>query len=69
MQPPDPITEWFEERAAIREYEGGMTRSEAEHFAYWDARREFGKENMPKEMHERYLAAYNKRRGEQGELF
>ena len=31
--------EWFEERAAIREFDGGMTRAEAERLAAEDIRR------------------------------
>lgn len=29
-QLPEPWREWYEERAAIREHDGGMTRPEAE---------------------------------------
>jgi hypothetical protein len=32
--------EWYEERAAIREYDGGMERGEAERAAWRDALRE-----------------------------
>jgi hypothetical protein len=30
----DPITEWWEERAAIMEIDGGMTRGDAEYAAF-----------------------------------
>ena len=39
---PLDITEWFLERAAIREYEGGYSRAEAERLALEDIERELG---------------------------
>lgn len=38
------LIEIFEERAAIREYEAGMSRSDAEKAAYFDWRKIVGKE-------------------------
>jgi hypothetical protein len=35
---PDELVEWWEERAAIREYDGGQPRPEAEHDALEDMR-------------------------------
>lgn len=36
------LIELYEERAAIREHDGGMNRREAEQAAYWDWRRTVG---------------------------
>ena len=35
------LVELFEERAAIMEYEGGLTRKQAERAAYYDWRKQF----------------------------
>ena len=35
---PDELIEWWEERAAVREYDGGQARPEAEHDALEDMR-------------------------------
>lgn len=35
----DTTREWFQERAAIREFEGGLLRAEAERLALQDTRR------------------------------
>jgi hypothetical protein len=35
--------EWFEERAALLEFDGGMTRRRAEKTAYWQWRQHVGK--------------------------
>ena len=35
---PDELIEWWEERAAVREYDGGQPRPEAEHDALEDMR-------------------------------
>jgi hypothetical protein len=34
--------EWFEERCAIREYDGGLPRAQAEHLAWSDLQAHFG---------------------------
>lgn len=39
--PPLHALEWFLERAAIREYDGGFDRAEAERLAMEDVRQEF----------------------------
>lgn len=36
------IIEFFDERAAIYEFDGGLSRSESEHRAYHDLRRWYG---------------------------
>ncbi len=63
----DPVLELFEERAAIREFCGGQTRLEAEHGAYWDVRKIFGRERIPKQLHERHVNRY--KQDSQGKLF
>ena len=44
------LLELFHERAAIREYDGGFPRAEAERLAYWELRNKFGREAIPKEI-------------------
>lgn len=39
---PDNIREEFEERAAIMEYDGGLSRQEAERLAYLDIAKKHG---------------------------
>lgn len=39
----DELIEIYEERAAIREYDGGFSRKEAERLAYFDWRRLVGR--------------------------
>jgi hypothetical protein len=41
------LIELWEERAAIREFDGGMTREAAEQAAYWEWRKRFGKVKVP----------------------
>ena len=36
---PDELAEWWSERAAVREYEGGQSRAEAEQSAFEDVER------------------------------
>jgi hypothetical protein len=38
---PDDLTEWWQERSAVREYDGGQARAEAEAAALEDVRAEF----------------------------
>ncbi len=64
----DQLTELFEERAAIRQYDGGMPRHEAEIAAYWDVRRQVGNGvPMPRAIQET-LAATRKRQRELVEI-
>lgn len=42
------LIELYEEMAAIREYDGGMSRREAEQAAYWELRKLVGREMVPK---------------------
>ena len=39
----EELIEWWEERAAIREFDGGMSRRYAERGAWYDLRRIYGK--------------------------
>lgn len=39
----DDLIEIYEERAAVREHDGGMSRQEAERAAYWDWRKIVGR--------------------------
>jgi hypothetical protein len=39
---PDDAYEWFAERAAIRQYDGGLPRERAEAAALADTKRKFG---------------------------
>lgn len=56
------LIEIFEERAAIREYEAGMSRSEAEKAAYFDWRKIVGdKVKVPEEI--RKLASKFRKQG------
>lgn len=57
----DKVVEFFEERAAIREYCGGQPRYEAEHGAYWDCRKMFGREKIPQSITNLYLARSKQR--------
>jgi hypothetical protein len=48
------LIELWEERAAIREFDGGMTREAAEKAAYWDVKNMLGREvKMPEEIRDR----------------
>ena len=48
------LIELWEERAAIREYDGGMTREAAEKAAYWDVKNMLGRAvKMPEEIRDR----------------
>lgn len=46
------LIELYDEMAAIREYDGGMERREAEQAAYWEFRRLVGRERVPKSVSE-----------------
>ena len=46
---PDHL-ELFHERAAIREYDGGLPRAEAERLAYLELRNKYGREAIPNEV-------------------
>lgn len=46
------LIELYEEMAAIREYDGGMDRREAEQAAYWDLRKLVGRERVPESVME-----------------
>lgn len=48
------LIELYEERAAIREYDGGMTREQAEEAAYYDWRKLVGpRAKVPKVIREK----------------
>jgi len=48
------LIELFEERAAIREFDGGMRRDLAEQAAYWDVQNMLGRSvKMPEEIRDR----------------
>ena len=48
------LIELWEERAAIREFDGCMTRDRAEQAAYWDVKNMLGREvKMPEEIRDR----------------
>jgi hypothetical protein len=48
------LIELWEERAAIREFDGGMTREAAEKAAYWDVKNMLGREvKMPESIRDR----------------
>ena len=44
------LLELFHERAAIRQYDGGLTRIEAERLAYFELRNKYGREAIPAEV-------------------
>jgi hypothetical protein len=44
------LVELFEERAAIFQYDAGLPRAEAEKRAYFELRRQFGREAIPEEI-------------------
>ncbi len=46
------LIELYEERAAIMEYDGGLTRREAEQAAYWELRKLVGREGVPERVRE-----------------
>ena len=58
------ITERWEERAAVREFDGGVSKAQAEFLAVRDVRRMFGR--VPDEVMRRVKAG---RAETQGELF
>jgi hypothetical protein len=48
------LIELWEERAAIREFDGGMTREAAEKAAYWDVKNMLGRKvKMPESIRDR----------------
>lgn len=49
---PAELIELFNERAAVREYDGGMRRKEAEQAAYWDVKKLVGEVKLPREIFE-----------------
>ena len=51
------IIERWEEIASIREFDGGMTRTQAERAAYYDLKRVLGRFNVPKEIREKLKLA------------
>lgn len=64
----DQLLDLFEERSAIRQYDGGMSRHEAEIAAYWDVRRQIGPGvAIPRAIQET-LAASRKRQRELAEI-
>ena len=44
------LIEWYEERAAIFEFDAGYCRAESQRLAYWELRRHFGRIPVPKEI-------------------
>ena len=60
------ILELFHERAAIREYDGGLSRVDAERKAYFELRNLYGREAIPKEVVEIVRVGVGLK---QGELF
>lgn len=42
--------EWYEERAAILEFDGGHNRQEAERLAYWQWRKQFPGVTAPQQI-------------------
>lgn len=46
------LIDLYEEMAAIREYDGGKGRREAEQAAYWDLRKLVGREMVPESVRE-----------------
>lgn len=46
------LIELYDEMAAIREYDGGMERREAEQAAYWELRKLVGRERVPESVRE-----------------
>jgi hypothetical protein len=53
------LIELFDERAAIRQYDAGMSRAQAEWATYQDFRQRFGRENLPQSLHQAASAAAN----------
>jgi hypothetical protein len=54
------LIELWEERAAIREFDGGMTRDRAEQAAYWDVKNMLGRSvKMPESIRDR-VRKFNK---------
>jgi hypothetical protein len=47
------LIQWWEERAAIREYEGGCDRQRANYLAARELRDRVGRANVPKEIVDR----------------
>jgi len=47
------LIELYEERAAIMEFDGGMTREAAEKAAYWDWRKQVGNVVVPAAIREK----------------
>lgn len=43
----EELIELYEERAAIMEFDGGLTREKAEQAAYWDWRKQVGSVVVP----------------------
>jgi hypothetical protein len=55
------LIELYEERAAIMEFDGGMTREAAEKAAYWDWRKQFGNVVVPAAIREKARKFVDKR--------
>ena len=56
----DELIELYEERCAIMEHDGGLTREKAEKAAYWDWRKQVGNVVVPAVIRERARKFVNK---------